>query len=830
MTQEIIEKPMSAECTMKQYEAIPDADFVENREYQLTDYPDNGANAEQMAYALTCQRLFLAGTVVTFSGTTDDNYTNGHLYQIQVDGSGTKSWKDITPVSEQSIPIITGTQENPILFSNMTTGGIYVLKGYLKLTDNTTQNLDRPLLCQKIWDSKIVIWNAHRLITDETLAYLPGTMVILNITGDVYTSTTDLSTIGEFNGSIPNNVGKFVDFYAPTTSGTVGQILQSNGSGKEPTWIDNSAPFILDITDLTTKISDANLIQLDENKVAYIRYTQIDSEQNQTAYLYKKDNTYREGNTIADGDYMTFSLDWHSSDSISLVSNYLKVYITEPFYQDWENPIEKGSIVQVTQEALLTPSGTPTNGQLPMVQDNKLTWANTSTIPTKQQTYFVTEKPTITGTPYVEHDLAVVNNQTVYALEKVNNVLTWVKKYITAPFDYVKFETLTNGEGSKEDKIVITDPDASFNIVYEGENSTANIAISKGFTEMAVVDSLGSSRVSLSGNSVNLITQGTDETNKMQMVIAPEDATLNNKSIEQRYLDLTGDSGTLDTDQYKLVTTYDDLIIRIAGISYRQVGKPQNGTGNYIFTNTYYAQPNGTEEFVAYIVTIKTDKTWTSTIKNFLQIGQQTYAPFVEITPSTATNGNLTDDDYTNLTEHNDVYIILNNEYYRKSDNQHTTGIISYTHTGWNGTQTQDKSINITVATKAWSLVVGTPDTTPTKDSTNTVTSGGVYTALDKLAQSYEQTEADNAVIIRNGNIVKQMATFTVTGNTEKIWSFPYSYDTGKKPIVWVNSVAEGNSSSNGAAVISWSETSMTVRSCGVDSEITFYAEGWITK
>lgn len=593
MTQEIIEKPMSAECTMKQYEAIPDTDFVENREYQLIDYPDNGANAEQMAYALTCKRLFPADTVVTFSGTTDTNYTNGHLYQIQVDTSGIKSWKDITLVSEQSIPIITGTQEKPInlysdlevgkyyflqgyirntsssnvliynnetakmlvfkldttlvkayncywfsseitnkpvntilltntsgdisnnsyqsleirqfnhsasryqgpvtifapdvsgedgqilkaikgnkpywvdpltiatkqqtyyltglptittspyaehdqvvvnnqdvyalesvggtlnwvkkysvgggdesiitligtqekpiLFSNMITGGIYVLKGYLKLTDNTTQNLDRPLLCQKIWDSKIVIWNAHRLITDETLAYLPGTMVILNITGDVYTSTTDLSAIGEFNGSIPNNIGKFVDFYAPTTSGIVGQILRSNGSGKEPIWIDNSAPFVLDITDLTTKISDANIIQLDENKVAYIRYTQTDSEQNQTAYLYKKDNTYREGNVKADGDYMTFSLDWHSSDSISLVSNYLKVYISEPFDQDWENPIEKGSIVQVTQKALLTPSGTPTNGQLPMVQDNKLTWAN---LPTSGQIKTITYDNTTLG-------------------------------------------------------------------------------------------------------------------------------------------------------------------------------------------------------------------------------------------------------------------------------------------------------------------------------------------------------------------------------------------------------------------------------------------------
>lgn len=115
MTQEIIEKPMSAECTMKQYEAIPDTDFIENREYQLTDYPDNGATNEQMAYALTCKRLFPAGTVVTFSGATDNTYTNGHLYQIQVDTSGTKSWKDITQTitTTQTISSTSTAEEIP---------------------------------------------------------------------------------------------------------------------------------------------------------------------------------------------------------------------------------------------------------------------------------------------------------------------------------------------------------------------------------------------------------------------------------------------------------------------------------------------------------------------------------------------------------------------------------------------------------------------------------------------------------------------------------------------------------------------------------------------
>ena len=88
-------------------------------------------------------------------------------------------------------------------------------------------------------------------------------------------------------------------------------------------------------------------------------------------------------------------------------------------------------------------------------------------------------------------------------------------------------------------------------------------------------------------------------------------------------------------------------------------------------------------------------------------IGEQTYAPFVEINPSSATNGNLSDDDFENLTEHDDVYIILNNEYYYKADNGHTPGILSYTHTGWNGNAPQDKSINITLATKAWTLVIG---------------------------------------------------------------------------------------------------------------------------
>ena len=175
----------------------------------------------------------------------------------------------------------------------------------------------------------------------------------------------------------------------------------------------------------------------------------------------------------------------------------------------------------------------------------------------------------------------------------------------------------------------------------------------------------------------------------------------------QRYLSLSGEAGVLDDDQYELVKQNDNLIIQRVGLDFRRCGYPSNGTGDYIFFCDHYTKPNGSEEWVDYFITIKQDKSWETTIKNHLQVSEQTYAPFVELTPASATNGTLSDDDYTNLTEHKDVYIILNNEYYYRADDQNTTGILSYTHNGWDGDAPQDKSINITLSTKAWTLAIG---------------------------------------------------------------------------------------------------------------------------
>ena len=79
----------------------------------------------------------------------------------------------------------------------------------------------------------------------------------------------------------------------------------------------------------------------------------------------------------------------------------------------------------------------------------------------------------------------------------------------------------------------------------------------------------------------------------------------------------------------------------------------------------------------------------------------------ITLSPESAVQGELSEADFTTLTTDDTAYICLNGEYYYLSDNNHTQGVRSYTHNGWNGKANQDKSINITLNTKAWTLAVG---------------------------------------------------------------------------------------------------------------------------
>lgn len=79
---------------------------------------------------------------------------------------------------------------------------------------------------------------------------------------------------------------------------------------------------------------------------------------------------------------------------------------------------------------------------------------------------------------------------------------------------------------------------------------------------------------------------------------------------------------------------------------------------------------------------------------------------YVELTPAWEIRGILTDTQWNILQANKGNCIIRNNEIYRLADNQNISGLITYVHTGWDGTSRLDKSISITVSTKAWTLAI----------------------------------------------------------------------------------------------------------------------------
>ena len=79
---------------------------------------------------------------------------------------------------------------------------------------------------------------------------------------------------------------------------------------------------------------------------------------------------------------------------------------------------------------------------------------------------------------------------------------------------------------------------------------------------------------------------------------------------------------------------------------------------------------------------------------------------YVELTPASAIQGILTDTQWNILQANKGNCIIHNNEIYRLADNQSVSGLITYVHTGWDGISRLDKSISITVSTKAWILII----------------------------------------------------------------------------------------------------------------------------
>lgn len=76
----------------------------------------------------------------------------------------------------------------------------------------------------------------------------------------------------------------------------------------------------------------------------------------------------------------------------------------------------------------------------------------------------------------------------------------------------------------------------------------------------------------------------------------------------------------------------------------------------------------------------------------------------IEGVPTSSTGGTLTQSQVNRLVNADVACITFNNENYYKSDNQHTTGTLVFSHVGYENTLPFIKTITVTISTRAWVL------------------------------------------------------------------------------------------------------------------------------
>lgn len=117
------------ELTMAQYEELEELD--ENIDYDIIDYPNVAITNLQMAFALTCARLFNVGDI--FICMNNGTYQKGHIYELTLE-NGTKTWEDITEQGSS------GTVTSIIAGTGLS-GGTITTSGTIALSTDTQNTL-----------------------------------------------------------------------------------------------------------------------------------------------------------------------------------------------------------------------------------------------------------------------------------------------------------------------------------------------------------------------------------------------------------------------------------------------------------------------------------------------------------------------------------------------------------------------------------------------------------------------------------------------------------------------------------------------------------------
>ena len=228
---------------------------------------------------------------------------------LKSNGNNAPTWIDLP---NSGIEILTGTAESPINFAtDMEVNHLYSCSGVFFNTISPSaqssisgktvnfQDQGRSFLFYKRNDTSVVcLASSHNTNSKTTVIIFSAMYGITEITFD--STTGELTNIrsgmgfGRVNGIEGNGNAQALGIYAPTTSGTSGQILQSTGENSEPIWID-----------LPTSSNETNgtTITVGENEVDTLTFTSDPQTQLNSLETNKVDK--EDGKGLSTNDYST---------------------------------------------------------------------------------------------------------------------------------------------------------------------------------------------------------------------------------------------------------------------------------------------------------------------------------------------------------------------------------------------------------------------------------------------------------------------------------------------------------------------------------------------
>ena len=178
------------------------------------------------------------------------NLQNGYVFYIVDDGPDYWFSKDnmklyATEGLGGGIPILVGTDSEPINPATLDKAKLYILLGTIGTANQI--NLYNYAIGFVMADNRLALL-LHNT-SSQGVCY--SAQVQFNNGGEI-TLITKFTGVRTLNGL--NNVK---DIYAPISSGTQGQILQSEGEKKAPTWVDPSELGLATLDDVTNAINGA---------------------------------------------------------------------------------------------------------------------------------------------------------------------------------------------------------------------------------------------------------------------------------------------------------------------------------------------------------------------------------------------------------------------------------------------------------------------------------------------------------------------------------------------------------------------------------------------